>query len=637
MAMLNTIRNQINIQQLAVLLGLFLLVFSFRLMLLHDYGSSTPFFDDWEMGVFLDKFAQGQLGIIDWFTPAYQHQMLFAKIVNVVMFALNGYQWDTLNVLVFNSILWALISILLITIGYSFRNEISTQALTIFVIALWILPISIESATWAIVTNFYFMLIFLLIGYWGISYKPYSLPWKLSLVALTLASLTIGAGVFAAVPLLIIYLYRFFTETNTQARLSIKTTLFALIIVSFLCFLTTLFWKLAAGDTDHYLAADVGSFFTTLYKTLTWPLISRNWLGIFFVLPSLLLLIECLRRRLKFTPSVIFTLALTGYMTMQAIGIALVRNDAEGLNPAVRYYEVLLLSVVANFMALLVLQNRGNLLFPSNANKGLIFAWIFTLYIAIPGQKEIHRLTANEELDRRFHQTSYARKYLQTSDLTVLTDHPYFHIAYPRSYKKLAVWLDQYNQSHYLPMELQIPNKLSNNESTGFTYNATIKPVTGRYREKYRGEDVIGSYNIALGAQNVIGEYKSQTYQNTNSYIMIPTLGFLGLQGVSLEVEEMESGYTHVITPPYNEDTPEVWQHNYLKLPLGNYRIIAKDNSDKLWFGFAAPRVVGKISYFVRKYLISKQKALFTLSVIILLFAFHQPLITFLQKTNSKT
>ncbi|MFT7528003.1 MAG: hypothetical protein ACI9LY_003163, partial [Arenicella sp.] len=88
--------------------GALLLIFGVRLVFLDTYGSSTPYFDDWEMGVFLHKFADGELGIIDWFTPAYQHQMLFAKILNVAMFSANNYQWDTFNILLANSLIWAL-------------------------------------------------------------------------------------------------------------------------------------------------------------------------------------------------------------------------------------------------------------------------------------------------------------------------------------------------------------------------------------------------------------------------------------------------------------------------------------------------------------------------------------------------
>ncbi len=131
------------IKALALYLGAFLLIFGTRLIVLNDYGSSTPYFSDWEMGKFLHRFAAGDLGLIDWLTPENQHQMMFAKLSNVVLFAANSYQWDTLNVLILNSFLWTFTALFLIYIARSNRQEINSTSLTVVIILVWLIPVSI--------------------------------------------------------------------------------------------------------------------------------------------------------------------------------------------------------------------------------------------------------------------------------------------------------------------------------------------------------------------------------------------------------------------------------------------------------------------------------------------------------------
>ncbi|MFT4654771.1 MAG: hypothetical protein ACI82S_002429 [Patiriisocius sp.] len=585
------------IKALALYLGAFLLIFGTRLIVLNDYGSSTPYFSDWEMGKFLHRFAAGDLGLIDWLTPENQHQMMFAKLSNVVLFAANSYQWDTLNVLILNSFLWTFTALFLIYIARSNRQEINSTSLTVVIILVWLIPVSIICSTWAGVTHFYFMMFFLLIGYWGVSHGPDSKYWKIGLVAMASCAFTIGAGIFAVLPLLLIFFYKL--KYLTGYIEDIRRTLIPLLIILLIVVGTTAFWPLAEFDTNHYVSRNLGSFFTTFFKTLGWPFIEYYGLGLLLFSPCVIILVLVLRRSISLTPLTVFVLALNAYMVMQAAGIALARNAAIGIHPAPRYYEFLTLSIVANFIALLIIfySKKSTTSF---FNTVLFGVWGLLLYSTIPGQIQNYENIATEELKRKQSRLVMSREYLLTGNMGALTGYSYFRAAYPRSLPQLAVWLDQYSANKSLPVELQIAPPLELNNSDTFAYGATILPSQNKLRVKYLGEPSIGSYNLERGAQNAQGVFKSKVLTSNFPYLMIPTLGFLGLKDLSLELVEIGTGNVTPVNIKFKPGTAEVWQHNYVATPDGEFIIRAKDNSKLLWFGFAAPREVGMVSFAVR-------------------------------------
>ena len=605
-------------------LGALFLIFGVRLVFLDTYGSSTPYFDDWEMGVFLHRFADGDLGLIDWFTPAYQHQMLFAKIVNVAMFSANNHQWDTFNVLIANSLIWALTGVFLIYLARSNYDQLNANALVVAVLLFWLLPVSIISSTWSIVTHFYFMMLCLLVGYWGIGHTAGTGKWRIGLVALTASAFTIGAGAFATLPLFVIFGYRY--HQNPEQRAATKRTLIALFVVAAIAAASTLLWSLAVGNTDHYQTNSAGAFFETLFKTLGWPLVKHYGLGLLLFSPTAVLLFLVLRKSIKLTPLTIFILALNAYMVMQAVGIAAARNDATGINPAPRYYEFLLLSVIANFTALL-LAIRENSCFAS-LNKILLGAWLLLMYIAVPEQMTINQDLRTEELKRKENRLEMSRNYLLDHDITSLKDHSYFRRPYPRSYIKLATWLDQYAAQKSLPVELQVPQRLGLNGSEVFTYDATVLPtVSPQMRARYQGEVAIGSYNLKFGAQNAMGEFQSVPMRSNFPYLMIPSIGFLGLTDLSLELVELSTGRITPIDLKFKPQTAEIWQHNYVPTPDGEFIIRARDDAKQLWFGFAAPRVVGRLSYASRK-LINARHWIWNIGLLLLFLCCIAPITT---------
>lgn len=603
-----------RLRTFAWLLSVFLLLFGARLVLLHNYGSSTPFFDDWDMGVFVHRFAAGELGLIDWFTPAYQHQLLFSKIVNVGLFDLNNEQWDTLNILVFNSVLWCISAVFLLhftTVAQ--RGQLSAPLLSVALVALWLLPISIVAATWSIVTHFYFMMLLMVLAYSGIGYPIFSVRWIIALVALLGCGFTIGAGVFAPIPLLIIFAWRFWAEPENRADL--KVSLLALVLVLTIGLASTLLWGLAESSNEHYQVKSGTAFWDTLVKTVFWPLRDNWWSGVVLWLPSVLLVFFVLKRRVGMTPLVIFTIALAGYMMMQSIGIAIVRNDAHGINPAVRYYEFLLLSLLANFLAILLLQGRRPLFKPVWAGTLLLATWLLVVYQAVPDQYQIYKDVAQEELERRENQTRLARGYVGTGDIKQLFGHPYFHLAFPRSPEKLAKWLDEYENKNTLAAELQVPARLVEQNNSVFTLHAAVQPVLGIVGSRYEGETAMGSFNERFGAQNAKGEYESQVYSIDRPYLMIPTLGFLGFEDLSLKLVEVSTGRETPVIVREDSANVEYWRKNLVPAPDGAFRIVANDQSDKLWFAFAAPRELGVVSYYVRR-LIEHRSTIWNLGVI---------------------
>ena len=75
--------------------GLFIRVFlGAKLYLIHSYGSDVPFWDEWDgTPLFYPQIFRGTLNPAALFQPHNEHRVLFMRLVNLTIVALNG-EWD---------------------------------------------------------------------------------------------------------------------------------------------------------------------------------------------------------------------------------------------------------------------------------------------------------------------------------------------------------------------------------------------------------------------------------------------------------------------------------------------------------------------------------------------------------------
>jgi hypothetical protein len=75
----------------------------------------------------------------------------------------------------------------------------------------------------------------------------------------------------------------------------------------------------------------------------------------------------------------------------------------------------------------------------------------------------------------------------------------------------------------------------------------------------------------------------------------ISVAGDLGQPNLSLELIELATGKRIPIRP--GKPPGEQWFNCYVKAPVGEFKIVARDSGGTGWFAFKAPREVGRLSF----------------------------------------
>ena len=84
-------------------------------------------------------------------------------------------------------------------------------------------------------------------------------------------------------------------------------------------------------------------------------------------------------------------------------------------------------------------------------------------------------------------------------------------------------------------------------------------------------------------------------------YLEIPVAGDLGEPGLSLELIELNGGKVTEIRP--SAPPGGQWVNVRVKAPTGEFKLVARDDSDTKWFAFKEPRELGRWSYWTEKLL----------------------------------
>ena len=117
---------------------------------------------------------------------------------------------------------------------------------------------------------------------------------------------------------------------------------------------------------------------------------------------------------------------------------------------------------------------------------------------------------------------------------------------------------------------------------------------------------------------------------------MIPVSGHLGAKGTSLTMVGEDNGKTVDIHPKTQRPgRNKTWREVLVAAPDKRFRIIAKDNSTEVWFAFAAPRSVGRLSYLADR-IIANGKTIWRLGLLLILVALVRASIGLYHSRNTR-
>lgn len=564
-----------------------------------------PYWDDWGIGGLLYNYHTVGLSFEELTQDINQHRQVFGKLMSIGLFEMNQQQWDPFVLMIANSITWTASGLFLISIAIKHHHEINPTPIIFLILVLWLYPISLVNAVWGVQSHVYFMVLFAILGCWFAGEPPFSAKWILGIFCVFAGGLTLAGGSFIGVSVATVYLLlTIFDKPRRNQHL--WTCLFAALGGALGLTL------IAIQPGTSAFMANLESFesFLTFAKSMSWPVRTQIWPFFIFLIPIITLVFYVIKDKRSESRLIPFMLSLYGFIFITTIAIAAARSS-NGAGPARRYADFLALAFVASSFALVFIQQKKYRL-PRLANHSLIVLWVFASILAIPYRMETTFFTIEDRNTTVPYQEQYVRQYINTYDSKKLLGKRPRHVPFPRP-ESLAKYLIDFEEADILPYSLQKPPELTYNpeqslnewKESAFITNGFHLPVKNISTDHgWDGELVMGSFYEPRGGVKITGNYESNTFEIKRPYAMIPIIGYLGYSGTQLKLVNVISGDEIIIEPSIkSSELVEDWREVLVKVKRGYYKLVAEDSSETLWFGFAAPRSVGRLSYLGQKIL----------------------------------
>jgi len=320
------------------------------------------------MGTRMAMYMESGLDLTWLYSLANEHRSTFSKLTNLIFFTLNNDQWDPFVTMVFDKFLWGAIGLFLVYIGFRERSKINPWFFCGLVVVLWTYPLSLFNTLSTIQTYLYYMMMFVIFGFWLLTYKVFSLKWCCGVLCVAAACMTAGGGSFAPVAATAVSCFlAFFSRQNRHQHLI--TAAVAGVFAIFGMYLV-----LSQGSEAFAGSRSTNAFFTSLFKTLSWPSSHRIWPSVIFLLPIGLLAFGISSKKIPQSRLATFTLMMAAFGIMLSIAIAYARG-MNGSGPAERYFDFLTIYLISSALSLMLIQ--GSTSKPrSKFNTSLVMLWV---------------------------------------------------------------------------------------------------------------------------------------------------------------------------------------------------------------------------------------------------------------------
>ncbi len=624
-------KNELNIMNrqtlLFVLLGAFFLIVGLRLEAIRAFADSMPYWDDFTVGHLLFFYESDTMDLYHLIKPANEHRIFFSRLLTLLSFELNQHQWDPKVSMMASTLIWAFSGVFLARIVINNLPIARAFPPLAIIAATWFIPFSLVNIVWGVQTHTYIMILLIIAGCWWTTEPALSKPWWFGLIALASASLTLAGGTFAAFSVFSIAMLMLI-RNGFKDKHELATVMGSLIagIVGLSLILTQPNVASVDAQLSFYDA------FLTFTKTLSWPLVHLTWPSIAFIAPVAILLVQTFVNPQKMTRLARFTL--TVYLAIFIIVLAIAYARGTGMGPARRYFDYLALMPVMSLLALYQIETTGTRVL-KGVVKLLAVAIIAILAWSVPWLNYAFDYTVKDQKQLKTTHEVNVMSYMNTWNDKWLLNKGFRGVPFPRP-NDLAKLLKDYNDLDMLPYQLQTrqhvfpDHRLSAQEQAAsvFVQDGTALPSQKIYGVRPFGEPVLGSYVQDSGGAAATGTFLSNEFHHNRDYIALQVLGDYGESDLTLKFVEFGSGKEYELKRPkiskYAER--EQWRYVLQALPKGYYQIVAEDNSEKHWFGFATPKSVGRLSYQVER-LISHSKWVWLLGVLLMLFGLRNYLI----------
>ena len=575
-------------------LSLFLIGLGMKFRMVLKSDRPLPYLDQWDaeaVNTYLPYFNH-TLSFTGLFKAHNEHRIVFTRIYDLVLLLLNG-QWDSELQMAFNAIFHCAA---LAGFGWLMARVMGKENWPFIWLPLALalaLPFAWENTLAGFQSQFYFLIIFALLTLWllGTS-EPWTRHWWLGVVCGVLGLFTMASGFMAAAAVAALCLAEVAREPRTWRR-HLPTLL--------VCGGLTLAGLLLKANVPRHQILKAQSLLAlqlSLGKNLAWPSVFQASVVPLNLLPLLLLAWMHFHSAERQSRAERMTLAIGLWGMLQAAAAAYARGGEMGYAPAWRYMDTESFIMIANCLSIVLLVRHyrqrlewrplwyaGFALWGVACISGL---WYLTWRVdkwAIPTWEgnQAKRLAVT----RAFMATDDPHVFDKVEEL----DLPHLNTS------ELMSLLRNNQIRQILPACARESLRVAHRgDSDGaFVTNgcslSTNDPPTERSW---------GSFSGAGAAAR--GEFESvPVAASTLPFLEIPVAGDLGEPGLSLELIELQTGK---VTPvkPLTAPGPK-WANVYVKAPAGEFKVVARDESETKWFAFKEPRETGRLSYWARQML----------------------------------
>ncbi len=576
------------------LLGMAILMFGTRLWFIKIAGTSLPYFDEWEVGFYtLLPAFNGHLNLSDLLVPYGEHPIVLIRLLTLGLTVLNDGQWEPLLQMIVNAVLYSLTAVIFAVILRNWLDHRLENWIILSITLMGVIPVGWINIIWGFQSSWYLLSLLTLLTLWGLLlYEVLTWQWAIGLVCGILSCVNLASGFFVLVVVVIFQLYLILVNRD-----HIRSHLFTL-GVSSLLIIVSLVQLIQAPKHSELYSRDILTFITSLGKFLAWPWVDYPLLSLLMYMPFLVLLTTVIWRRQPLWRGELFILALGCWILLQAVAMAFARGAGDGVHPIARYWEIMSIGVIINFFSFhyLTQPNHGLPNFITTRINLIVHGWgilllcgIYVLMVEAVPHIKVKLANSKEQL-------ANVRNFLNTGELKALKAYP--TCPYPLS-PILASFLKRPNFQKLLPPSLTVPSQVPQSRFQSETISTFIP--NGVYpTTKTRGEKMLGSYNTQQNA--AVGHFESVFISPPKQpFMAIPISGYLGEKDLSLRLE-VEGQPEPIWLTPYKV-AREGLVPIYLPTPTKSFKIVAEDNNPKLWFAFAMPRGIGKLSMYVQLWL----------------------------------
>jgi hypothetical protein len=589
----------------AAITGLFITLWSSQLVIINLYGSSVPFWDQWdaEAAYLLIPHLQGSLEFWDLFAPHNEHRIFLTRVLALSLFEVTGV-WNPLAEMILNSGIFALTFSFIAFCLTRIAPDDKDVAVWIFGLVLFLgsAPFGWENILSGFQSQFYLMQLFTLLGFYY-TLIPSSrsnlrlFGWGCFGVAL----FTMSSGILAiAVRMVLLVVECLISWRDSSERRRIyKDSAFALVIL--------VLGILLYSDYPPHEFLKANSFFDLLNSagnSLSWPWVQLQWLGLIVYMPLFLLFVLILARRISISASSLLLVGLGGWVVAQALATGYARGGIGG-GPASRYMDILVIGVVVNFCCLVVLARERVL-----RQKIAKFSMIFFLLILGVGsivllkQHSVPEMQSRGEAMRGYEVN--VSRYVSKRDENWFMNLPEGSLPYPSS-ARLKELLDVSELANILPGEISAGLDMSPMLVEGFVPNGFYPLFEPNF-----SSNTYGSYGA--DGDHSRGEFRSAEIENSLELYEISFAGKPNGEGMKFGVET-KSGFL----PLGGESYSSSWKKIEFVVPHGDFRVVAQDESAQYWIAIGNLRQIAFSELVVDKILINASHLFFLVLPIFLL------------------